>query len=522
MLVSRQAVNAYLDRELDSYLWMKGLTRRQLTSELSRFRVPPKFKTEPWTHQLVCQFIGMCVPNFLFVLDMGLGKTKILSDLITQVQREKRLRKALITVPRTLNMSSWSDDLLQHSDLEPWPCSASVIEEKWELLADPKGDVTVIDYQGLCLAVTEKKKGKGKGKKLVPDMKKIAHLQRLYNFIGMDESHYVKNSANTWFNVLDLVTMKADYVYATTGTLFGKEPIDAWAQFYLVDGGETLGDNPSLFRSAFYTPESNGFGNVWTFNKRTTADMHRLMQHRSLRYERDEVPEIDLPRRVLNKVEMDFGSEQRDHYLKALEGLINAQGGADEELKAPWIRMRQIIAGYLAWNDAAGAHTVRFKYNPKLDALERLLGDLDDSKMVICHEYTESGKLITEKLKELGIGFEWLYGGSKNKDQQRRRFMTDPECRVFVMNSAAGGTGNDGLQKVARYMVFYESPSSPTVREQTISRLHRPGQRERVFVYDLVIKRSLDRGILDDLEAGRDLYESIVNGRRLRREILRG
>ena len=141
-ILSRQALNEYLDRELESFVWMKRLRRLGIEREIESLRVRPVFKTRPWLHQLVCFYIGICRPEFLFLLDMGLGKSKILADLITQAQREKRLDRALITVPNVINMSSWSDDLEKHSDLEPWACDVESIESKWERLSNPKGDVT--------------------------------------------------------------------------------------------------------------------------------------------------------------------------------------------------------------------------------------------------------------------------------------------------------------------------------------------------------------------------------------------
>lgn len=521
VIINRQAVNEYLDRQLDSWLWMKGLTRQDLDVELSRLKVKPHFKTKPWLHQLVCFFIGACEPRFLFLLKMGLGKTKILADLMTQAQREKTMKRALITVPHVINMGSWCDDLLVHSDLEPWACSVSDVGEKWERLVDPKGDVTIINYQGLALA-TSKKSSNGKGgKKLVRDDKKIAQLQKLYDFVGIDEIHYLGNHTTLWFSIVDQLCKTAHHTYGSTGTLFGKKPEVIWPQFKLVDRGETFGDSMGLFRGAFFTADSNGFGTEFNYIKSRSSDLHRMIGHRSIRYDYDDVADIDLPRLVSRHMELAFGDEQREHYLKALQSLINAQGDGDVALEAPWIRMRQILAGYLAWNDARGSHVVRFKDNPKLAALEGLLEDLGEDKVVVCHEYTETGKIITDRLKELKIKHVWLYGGTKDKAATRTTFMEDPECRVFVMNSRAGGTGNDGLQKVCRYMVFYESPTTPTVREQVVSRLHRPGQKERVFVYDLIIKRSTDKGILDDLAEGRDMYEAIVSGRRLRRELVR-
>src|SRR5690349_13759396 len=149
MLISRQAVKEYLGREFDDFRWMKKLSRERVERELNNLKVKPRFKTNPWLHQLVCVYIGLMYPRFLFLLDMGTGKSKIIADLITQIQRERKLEGALVMVPRQINIASWMDDLAIHSDLEPWPINIPDIDEKWERLIRPRGDVTIIDYQGL-------------------------------------------------------------------------------------------------------------------------------------------------------------------------------------------------------------------------------------------------------------------------------------------------------------------------------------------------------------------------------------
>ena len=211
-----------------------------------------------------------------------------------------------------------------------------------------------------------------------------------------------------------------------------------------------------------------------------------------------------------------MADDQREQYLRHLEGIINAEGNL-EAMDAAWLRMRQIVSGYLAWNDSHGKHVLPFKQNPKMDELERLIDEMGDSKIVVCYDYTETGRLIVERVKAMGLGYEWFYGGTKDKSASRRRFLDDPNCRVFVMNSEAGGTGNDGLQKVARYMVFYETPCPPITRKQTEKRVHRPGQTERVFIYDIVMRKSLDKGILDEIQQGNDLYVKVVNGQKMGR-----
>lgn len=509
MLIAKRAVREYMNRNLDDFRWMKTLTREQIMHELNALKVKPKFKTEPWLHQLVCFYIGICRPEFLFLLDMGLGKSKILADLITQVQRERKLEGALITVPRLINIDSWCDDLALHSDLEPWSCNVSDTEEKWERLAYPKGDVTLIDLAGLHLATGKKEKSK-KGMRIVRDDKKFRHLQKQYNFIGVDESHKLSNSENLWYGIMNQLCKTAEFRYFTTGTLFGKNPEAMHAQFYLMDRGETFGENLGLFRAGFFNTKMNPWkGVTYVFDEGKNKELHQMLQNKSIRYDENEVQ--DLPARVSLTRSFDMGEKQREHYLRALQGLVNADGALGN-LDAAWLRMRQIVSGYLAWKDGNGDHVLYFKHNPKLDGLETLIDEMGDSKIVVCYDYTDTGRMISKRLDAMGLKHEWFYGGTKDKSKSRRTFLEDPTCRVFLMNSEAGGTGNDGLQKVARYMVFYETPTPPITRKQTIKRIHRPGQLQRSFIYDLVMRKSLDKGILEAIAENIDVYDKVVNG----------
>lgn len=515
MPVSREAVKEYLGRDLDDFRWMKALAREKVEEHVRMLRVRPRFKTAPWLHQLVCFYIALHYPRFLLLLDMGAGKTKVICDVLTQLQREKRARRALVLVPRLANIDSWLDDVALHSDLEPWPVgSEKDTEEKRVRLLNPQGDLTIIDYQGLHLALSKKD-----GRRLVRDDAAVRRAEKLYDLVNMDEIHKLNalpgarrgGTDTLWFSILRQLTRAVPFAYGCTGTLFGHDVQDLWSPYYLVDRGETFGENPGIMREAFFTKKTDQYrGTVWTFDKAKAPALNRMLQHRSLRYEESEL--TDLPPRVSRIRALEMTEEQREHYMRALEGLVNA-GGQLQECKAQWLRMRQITSGYLAWKDASGDHVVRLKRNPKLEWLETKLDEMGDSKVVVCYDYTETGRMISERVAAMGLGHVWYWGGARDKTAVRERFLTDPACRVMVMNSSAGGTGNDGLQRVARYMVFYESPTPPTDRKQTEKRIHRPGQEQRSFIWDVVMQRTLDAGILASIKEGIDVYDRVVNGR---------
>lgn len=515
MIIAKAAIESYLGRKFNSYLWMKKLARDDILDEIAQLKVKPTFKTDPWTHQAACFMIGLAEPNFLFLLDMGLGKTWIILNLLTQFIREKKVNRGLIIARNLSNLGTWEANTLEHSNLEPWLCLGSV-EEKWERLLNPQGDLAVVDYAGLHLALTTKVK-RGRKHVLVRDDKKVAQLRSLYNFTTMDESHKAKNKETLRFGILRQLTKFTQYNYATTGTLFGRNVEDLWAQFFLIDRGETFGDTIGMFRAGFFKETYHHWkGTVFKFDKKKTRDLYRRLQHKSISYEYLDCPDLPAmgPRRPPIQLKVKFTDEQWGHYMRAVDGLIAAQGKL-REVDNAWIRMRQIVAGYLDWNDEYGHHHIEFKHNPKIEALESLIEEAGDTKLVISHEYTPSGQLIVNLAKKMGLGFEWLYGGAKARDKVGAvgRFMDQQSKKLFIMNSESGGTGTDGLQKVARYMIYFESPVSPITRAQTDRRVDRPGQRYPNFIYDIVMDRSMDKGILADLKEGKSLYESVVSGR---------
>ena len=106
MIVSKTAVAEYLRRPLDNHLWMKKLKREELQAEINQLRVRPVFKTESWAHQLVCFWLGIHYPEFMFALGMGAGKTKIRADIFTQRLRMKQVRRGLIVTPRAINLDT--------------------------------------------------------------------------------------------------------------------------------------------------------------------------------------------------------------------------------------------------------------------------------------------------------------------------------------------------------------------------------------------------------------------------------
>ena len=518
-IIDPRAVKAYRARKLDDWRWIKEVPREALEELVAEKKY--RFHTKPRLHQLACFVLGAKMPRFGFLLDMGSGKTRIVLDQVRYRKQRGELKTALVCVPNLINLPSWEDQIAQHAPDLTYRVldgtKASRMSKLRELRTKPV-DLCIINYAGLPVymakAGSERKKRKSWNTSRI-DQVKAAQFASRFNFIALDEPHLVLSShTSLTFELTSSLSAVARYCYITTGTLFGRDPMKAWPQLRVMDLGETLGQSLGMYQTAFFIPEEDHFAGVkWKFDRSKDGLLNRVLQHRSIRYEDKEF--TDLPKLMpANRILVKMSQAQMTRY----RDILKEQREDPEAHKATWIRLRQTVSGFIAVpsEEDTARLEVAFDPNPKADALEQYLLELpEDEKVLIWHEYIASGKIIQGVLKRMKRKFAGVGSGFKDVKVQRETFMTSPSCLAFVANHKAGGTGADGLQKVCRHMIFYETPTSPDRRRQCIKRLFRDGQQRRVYVSDLVASNvALEQDIHASLEEGMDLFEAVLNRKR--------
>lgn len=517
-MISKAATQAYLARKLNSFDWVKECSEDELDKALNNLNPKPFFYTPPFKHQKASFLVGLECPEFLYFLDLGLGKTKLMLDLIRYRKLCGEKPRAIALVPNVANIENWVMEVEKHApDLFVTPLVGDS-QERFQQLED-KGDIFVINYQGMNALVTDivkvRKGDKEKGRWEI-NKKRLLGLSSEFNSIIFDESTAFKNHQSLTYRVCR--DFSAPYVmrYSLTGTPFGRNPQDLWSQFYVIDRGLTLGPTLGLFRDAFFTKKKNFWGGPYsfdyTFDQKKEKKLNRVLQNRSICYDEDECP--DLPEKVFIERPVSFPVDTFQYYKKVLEQ-IRAAGGNKSLLKNSYIQMRQLASGFLGYHDDDEGRKAKivFDDNPKLDDTLELVKELPNNrKMVIFHEYIFTGEVISRELKKLGIEYDALWSGTKDQGKTLRRFREDPDCIILVCNNKSGAFGLN-LQ-VANYLIWFETPDSVIVRRQTLKRVHRPGQKQRrVFYFDIMMRNSVDYKIHQYLKEGRDLFEAVVQGK---------
>ncbi len=131
-------------------------------------------------------------------------------------------------------------------------------------------------------------------------------------------------------------------------------------------------------------------------------------------------------------------------------------------------------------------------------------------KLVIFTEHRDTLNYLTQRISTLlgrAPAVVAIHGGMGREDRTKAQetFKHDPEVQVLIATDAAGEGIN--LQR-AHLMVNYDLPWNPNRIEQRFGRIHRIGQTEVCFLWNLVAEETREgevyRTLLDKLEEARN------------------
>jgi len=497
-MISKKAVHVFLNRKLREFDWINDLSDREIDRVCDNLGY--EFTTQPFRHQKICFLIGVFESKFMFFLDMGLGKTKIILDILNYHRNySRKARRALIVVPNESIMNTWETENRLHApDLNIVILNGET-KQRRRKIETIDADGFVIHYPGmmhLCTTIAKRKRR--------IDPEKLLFMKSKFDFIVADESHSIANWSSMQTKCFTAIASSCKFRYGLTGTPFGRDPMRIWAQFKAIDGGETLGNTLGLFREAFFTKHQNYWGGYeYKLRKRREGILHRTLKNRSIRYCIEDC--IRMPDRSFISIPIPFPKRNREIYLEHVNKFNSSNRNEKTE---SFIKIREVLSGFVIHD----GKTIRLPQNPKLDTLLELIEDIpEDRKIVVFHEFNYSGQVIEQALKGKDISCVRLYGGTKDKMEVVREFTGGEKYRVLITNSATGGQGIN--LHIANYQIFYECPVSPIVRTQAENRCYRPNQERKVFVYDLVINNSIDTKILGFVKEGKDLLKAIIDGK---------
>jgi len=418
--------------------------------------------------------------------EMGLGKTVQAIAACELLARRKGIARVLVVCPASLK-AEWEEQIARFTDRS----ARSVFGPRQHRLAAYREPAffNIVNYE-----------------QVLGDADDINSLLAP-NVVVLDEAQRIKNwHTKTARRVKQL---SAPYAFVLTGTPLENRIDELYSIVQYLDP-ELVGP---LFRfnRDFYQLDERGR----PVDYQNLTELRRRVAPVMLRRRKADV-ESELPGRTVKNYFVDMAGEQRvryDEYNKKAARLIALAQKRPlrpeefEQLMVYLACMRMIC-------DTPAILDPACRISPKLEELERVLGDLLDEpgrKVIVFSEWERMLQLVRELAREMGVETAWHTG---SVPQQRRRaeivrFKEDPACRLFLSTDS----GSVGLNlQVASAVVNVDLPWNPAKLEQRIARAWRKNQTRSVSVVNLVCAESIEHGIMHLLGAKQALADGVLDG----------
>ena len=319
----------------------------------------------------------------------------------------------------------------------------------------------------------------------------------------LDEAQYIKNSTTKAAKCAK--RLQARVRFALTGTPIENRLNELWSIFdFLMPG--VLGSSDS-FANRFTGP-------IASKQEAAAKRLQSLVGPFILRRLKGDVLQ-DLPEKTESIVYANMEGEQAKLYRATSDRLmltLNKQMPEEFkrvkfELLAELTKLRQICCD---------PHLLYENYidgSAKLETCLELVRNAVEGghALLLFSQFTSMLGIIADRLRAEKIGYFTLTGATPKEERARlvERFQAG-EVPVFLISLKAGGVGLN--LTAADIVIHYDPWWNMAAQNQATDRVHRIGQTQRVSVFKLIAKGTIEERIVQMQESKRDLAESVLGG----------
>lgn len=350
-------------------------------------------------------------------------------------------------------------------------------------------------------------------------MKKLVSLITEWkpDMLILDESHKVKDPSSKRTKVLTELAKDIPYKILMSGTPFPNSLFDVFAQYRILDGGETFGENFFRFRDEFFVNlNANASRRIsypnWQPKKGAEEEIQKRIAPSAMRVTKLEC--LTLPPLVRQYVDVVLSGEQRkvyEQFQRTGVARIDDSKVASADLAiTKALRLQQVASGFLQLDDGT---THKFVPNVRATVLSELIESLPlRSKFIIWAVYRENYEDIRRVLRNHGLQYVELTGETPSglRSELAEKFRRDDNVRALIGNPVAAGIGINLVE--AEYAIFYSRSFSLEADLQAEARNHRGGSEihKSVTRIDLVAPGTVDEVVLEALKNKQDVQSAVL------------
>jgi SNF2 family DNA or RNA helicase len=334
-------------------------------------------------------------------------------------------------------------------------------------------------------------------------------LQARKCMLAVDESTCIKNpKAKRAKFVCRTLGPHARARRILSGLPTPRSPLDIFMQFYFLDPRILGFPNYYTFRARYAVTAFEWYGGrrvEIVVGYKNQEELRQKIEPYSYRVEfRPQIPSTytieDVP----------LHPEQKRIYNDMLQFSV-AQLSAESHVSATVVitqilRLHQILCGWTK-DEHGVVHAIpEYRTGKLIDVLDRGGG-----KAVIWCSYDDSIRKVSDKLMEEygrpSVARFWG-GNTKQREDEERRFMNDPDCQFMVATPDAGGKGR--TWDVADLVVYYSSTNDLEKRDQSEQRVQGVDKTRQVDYVDLITPNTIEIKILKALRGKINMAAAIT------------
>ena len=448
-----------------------------------------EFKTKPYRHQIEGFNFGLTHDRWLLADEQGLGKTKQIIDIAIAKKLERGYKHCLIICGVNGLKWNWMNEIKTHSNETGYILGQKVQKRTNKLIigssTDKTKDLARLESLQNYFIITNIESLRNAD--IFAEMKHQLELGNI-NMIAMDEAHRIKDPSSQQGKAF--LKLQADYMVAMTGTPVMNSPFDLYASL------RWLGyEKHSFYSFTHYYGEYGGYGGYQVIRYRNLNELEDMVADVMLRRLKEEV--LDLPEKTYIDEYVDMLPKQKQIYneIKAeIMSNLDLISLAPNPL-AEMIRLRQ-ATGY------TGILSSEIQCSAKLDRMEELVEDTvtNGKKLLIFSNWTSITDAAYDRLFPKQYGLMRITGDTPDNVRQDiiNTFQSDDRCRVLIGTIGALGTGVTLTE--ASVIILLDEPWNKATREQAIDRAHRIGQNNKLTIYTLMCKDTIDERVHEIVE----------------------
>lgn len=421
--------------------------------------------------------------------EMGLGKTLQAISLMESLKDDGDTGTDLVVCPASL-VYNWQEEIKRFAPkLRSSVISGTAAERKKELgkISGKKSkdtpDICITSYDSL--------------------RKDIALYEKIkFNVLILDEAQYIKNQKAGMTKAVKV--LNGNHRFAMTGTPIENRLAELWSIFDFLMPGFLYAYKD--FASRYETPIAKGKDQV------AAESLKSMVRPFILRRLKSEVLK-DLPEKLEEVRYVRFEEEQQKVYdgqvVKLKKIIESSSGNNDDKIRilAELTKLRQICCDpSLLFENYDGESAKR---KGCLDLINSAISG--GHRMLVFSQFTSMLELLEKDLNENEIKYYKITGATPK--EQRIRMVhefNDGDVPVFLISLKAGGTGLNLTG--ADVVIHYDPWWNLAAQNQATDRAHRIGQTNKVTVYKMIMKDTIEEKILGLQEAKKDLADAILEG----------